>query len=82
MRKDGDLHQRLLGRQDIKVAPISVSNLSFLNPLKIWMVAKLFRNEKPQTVVFNGSFDVKLGAPAARMAHIKATVYRRDWQYL
>lgn len=77
VRAEGDLHKRLVGRQGIKVVPTEVSNLSFLNPFKVRKIAKLFRTEKPQTVIFNGSFDVKLGAPAARMAGVVATVYRR-----
>ena len=77
VRTGGDLHKRLANHQEIKVVPIAVSNLSFLNPLKLQKLTRIFRAEKPQTVVFNGSFDVKLGAPAARMAGVSATVYRR-----
>ena len=77
VRAGGKLHKRLANPKNIKVVPIGVSNLSFLNPFKILKIAKLFRTEKPQTVIFNGSFDVKLGAPSARLAGVPATVYRR-----
>lgn len=77
VRAGGELHKRLANSKSIKVVPIGVSNLSFLNPFKILKLVRLFRTEEPQTVVFNGSFDVKLGAPAARLAGVPATVYRR-----
>ena len=72
----GELLRRLADRP-IKVAPIAVSNLSFLNPIKSKKLINLFRSEKIQTVIFNGSSDVKLGAPAARIAGVQAVVYRR-----
>lgn len=70
------LHQHLAERP-IGVITIAVSNLSFLNPLKIQKMVNWFRSQKIQTVVFNGSSDVKLGAPTASMAGVPAVVYRR-----
>ncbi len=57
--------------------PMAVSNLSFLNPYKMRCLVSFFRTHKIQTVVFNSSSDVKLGAVAARLAGVRAIVYRR-----
>ena len=69
--------RRRLAQKPIKVVPVAVSNLSFLNPLKLKKLVNVFRSEKIQTVIFNSSSDVKLGAPAARLAGVQALVYRR-----
>jgi glycosyltransferase involved in cell wall biosynthesis len=73
----GSLLHRSLADKAMGLLPIAVSNLSALNPLKILRLADWFRLHKIQTVVFNGSSDVKLGAPAAAMAGVPARVYRR-----
>jgi glycosyltransferase involved in cell wall biosynthesis len=73
----GELHRRLMDKGGIEVVPVSVSNVSFLNIFKLQKLIRLFRSEKIQTVVFNGSSDVKLGAPAAKLAGVPAIVYRR-----
>jgi glycosyltransferase involved in cell wall biosynthesis len=70
------LHRRLVDKP-IDVLPMAVSNLSFLNALKIRTLARWFRSQQIQTVIFNGSSDVKLGAPAAGLAGVPAVVYRR-----
>ncbi|MFW5791449.1 MAG: glycosyltransferase [Desulfohalobiaceae bacterium] len=57
--------------------PLPVSNLSFLNPLKAARVVHLLKNRAVQTLVLNGSAEAKLGAPAARLAGVRAVVYRR-----
>lgn len=56
---------------------ISASNLSFLNPIKIFRIAKLLRSERINTVIFNLSRDVKVGGIAAKLAHIPNIIYRR-----
>lgn len=56
---------------------ISASNLSFLNPIKIFRIFKLLRNEHINTVIFNLSRDVKVGGIAAKLAHIPNIIYRR-----
>jgi glycosyltransferase involved in cell wall biosynthesis len=73
---DGGLHKRLAGTF-MDTVPMTVSNSSFLNPLKFRKLVTLFRSEKTQTIVFNGSADVKMGALSAKMAGVPAIVYRR-----
>lgn len=57
--------------------PISVSNLSFLNPLKIRMLAGMLKKEKPDTIILNFSADVKTAGIAAFFAGIRKIIYRR-----
>ncbi|MGD9364796.1 MAG: glycosyltransferase [Desulfobacteraceae bacterium] len=57
--------------------PLAVSNFSFLNLYKMHKLISFFRSRRIKTVVFNASSDVKLGAIAARIAGVKAIVYRR-----
>lgn len=73
----GELHKRLAAQKTIRVVPLAASNLSFLNPFKFYRLLNRFRSEKIQTVVFNGSSDVKVGALPAKMAGVPAIVYRR-----
>lgn len=70
------LHRRLVDKP-IDVLPMAASNLSFLNAFKIRKLVHWFRSQQIQTVIFNGSSDVKLGAPAAGLAGVTAVVYRR-----
>lgn len=70
------LHRRLAGTP-MDVLPMAASNLSILNPVKMLRLVSWFRSRRIQTVVFNGSSDVKLGAPAAAVAGVPARVYRR-----
>jgi len=61
----------------LKVHPIRVSNLSFLNPFKIWHLVILFKKHKVGTVVLNLSSDMKYAGIAAKWAGIKNIIYRR-----
>ena len=72
----GELLQRLAGTA-VKRFPLAVANLSFLNPLKIARLAMFFRAERIQTVVFNGSSEMKIASIAAAAAGVAARVYRR-----
>lgn len=57
--------------------PIAITNTSFLNPVKMGRLVHFFRANRIQTVVFNGSAEVKLAAPAAAVAGVPVRVYRR-----
>ncbi|MFO7370677.1 MAG: glycosyltransferase [Bacteroidales bacterium] len=61
----------------IKTMPVSVSNLSFLNPFCLLRLYFLFRREKPDIVVLNSSSDIKTSGVAARLAGIRHIVFRR-----
>ena len=61
----------------VKHYPVTVRNLSFLNPFKIIRLRNLFRNEKVRTLILNLSSDLKIAGIAARMAGVEDIVYRR-----
>jgi glycosyltransferase involved in cell wall biosynthesis len=57
--------------------PVSVHNLSFLNPIKILRLVRFYRKQQIDTVVFSASQDLKLGSIAAKIAGVKRIVYLR-----
>ncbi|MER3330335.1 MAG: glycosyltransferase, partial [Candidatus Kapaibacterium sp.] len=59
------------------LSPISVSNLSFLNPFKVLRFASFLRNDKIDTIIFSSSQDLKIGAISSRLAGVKRIVYLR-----
>lgn len=61
----------------IRTIPVSVSNLSFLNPFCLLKLFYLFRREKPDIVVLNSSSDIKTSGVAARLSGIRNIVFRR-----
>lgn len=75
-KKNSPLAEKLKGT-NIKSSFFSTSNLSFLNPVKLYKLAAYFRNNKIKTVVFNGSTDLKTGGLAAFFAGVPNIVYRR-----
>jgi glycosyltransferase involved in cell wall biosynthesis len=72
----GELHRRLAATP-VDCLPMVITNYSFLNPLKFLKLCRTLRRKAIRVVVFNGSAEVKLGAPAARCARVQAIVYRR-----
>jgi glycosyltransferase involved in cell wall biosynthesis len=72
----GELHRRL-AETPVTPIPMAITNFSLLNPFKFWKLRAVLRRNAIRTVVFNGSAEVKLGAPAARSAGVPAIVYRR-----
>jgi glycosyltransferase involved in cell wall biosynthesis len=61
----------------IRKFPISVRNLSFLNPVKVLRLRNLFRREKVGTLILNLSSDLKAAGIAAKMAGVEDIIYRR-----
>lgn len=56
---------------------VSIGNLSFLNPLKIIKLVRLFKKERPDILIMNLPADLKAAGIAARLAGIKRIIYRR-----
>ena len=56
---------------------VKVSNLSFLNLVKLIRISRFYRRQKVDVVLFSTSQDLKTGGLAARMAGVKKIVYRR-----
>jgi len=61
----------------IRKIPISVSNLSFLNPFRIRSLIRLLKKENPDVLILNYSSDIKTVGVAAKYAGIRNIVYRR-----
>jgi glycosyltransferase involved in cell wall biosynthesis len=61
----------------IPTSGIRVRNLSFMNPLKIILLAWRFRKLGTDVIILNLSSDVKMAGIAARLAGVKKIIYRR-----
>lgn len=54
-----------------------VGNLSFLNPLKIFVLAAFFKAKKVDVVILNLPSDLKFAGLAAKLAGVRKIIYRR-----
>ncbi len=61
----------------LPIHPIRVTNLSFLNPLKIAKIVATLRREKIETIILNLPSDLKIVGLASRFSHLKNVIYRR-----
>lgn len=75
-RRDKDLYKRSVA-SGITTRPISISNLSFINPYCLIMLVGLFKKEKPDAIILNFSADIKTAGIAAKIAGIRNIIYRR-----
>lgn len=56
---------------------VRIANLSFLNPLKVYRVVRIFKREKVGVLVTNLSGDMKIASTAGRIAGVPKIIYRR-----
>jgi len=61
----------------LKLTPITISNFSFLNPIKLLNFISFLKKEKIDTIVFSSSQDLKIGSIAGKLAGVKRIVYLR-----
>jgi glycosyltransferase involved in cell wall biosynthesis len=61
----------------LPVIPTQVSNTSFLNPFRIFSIARLLKREKPDVLILNYSADIKTVGLASKLAAVRHVVYRR-----
>ncbi|MDN5200915.1 glycosyltransferase [Fulvivirgaceae bacterium BMA10] len=59
------------------VEKVSVGNLSFINPFKIFNIYRTIKKNKVEVIIMNMSTDVKTGGIAAKLAGVKKIIYRR-----
>jgi len=62
---------------NIRCYGIRISNLSFLNPVKLLRIARIFRREKVGVLITNLSGDMKVASIAGKIAGVPGIIYRR-----
>lgn len=75
-RANSPLHQKTVAAQ-LSIIPVTVGDLSFLNPLAINKVAKSLRKERVDTLIATTSEDIKMCGFAAKKAKVDRVVYLR-----
>ena len=61
----------------IKSYSMRISNLSFLNPVRIWRLRRIFKREKVGSLITNLSRDMKVAGIAGKLAGVREIIYRR-----
>jgi glycosyltransferase involved in cell wall biosynthesis len=74
--KKSDLSIRLK-ETAVPLKTAGISNLSFLNPIKILYIYNLLKREQINTIILNLSEDFKVAGIAAKLAGVKHIIYRR-----
>ena len=74
--RNSELYDRLAD-SGVKRLQIGISNLSFLNPFKIFQLCFLFKREGIESIVVNLSTDVKVAGIAAKLAGVAKIYYAR-----
>ena len=75
-QKKGELYKRLR-KKGMKVVPFNISNLSFLNPIKIFSLVRFFKKYQIRAVILNLPADLKAAGTAAKIAGVPKIIYRR-----
>lgn len=73
--KKSELFHR--SKEQMPCFPIAISNLSFINPFKIYCLYKYFKSQNFDAIVLNLPSDVKTSGIAAKLANVKRIIYRR-----
>jgi glycosyltransferase involved in cell wall biosynthesis len=66
-----------LKKTNIPVFEIKISNLSFLNPFKIFRIYKILKKHQINVIILGLPSDVKTAGFAAKLAGAKKIIYRR-----
>jgi len=66
-----------INKTDIKNISLPIKKFSFLNPIKVLQIAKIFKQNSIDTVIMNLSSDMKIAGLAAKKAKVKHIIYRR-----
>ena len=74
--KSSELYERLK-KTGIKVIPVCIHNLSFINPLKIIRLYRILKKYKIDIIILGLSQDLKAAGLAAKLAGVRQIVYRR-----
>ncbi|MEA3505627.1 MAG: glycosyltransferase, partial [Bacteroidota bacterium] len=63
--------------QGVRSISVKLTNFSFVNPVRILQLVKLFKKNSVDTLVLNLPNDLKAAGLAARIAGVKHIIYRR-----
>lgn len=74
---NGKIQEKINAHPNIRFVPVNLSNLSFLNPIKLNQLTKTFKKEQIDVVIINHPGDLKIAAHAAHKAGVKRVIYRR-----
>lgn len=74
--KGSKLHQNLK-KSGSKLMHVSIYNLSFIDPFKLYYLYRVFKKHKVDTVILGLSQDLKAAGLAARLAGVRNIIYRR-----
>jgi glycosyltransferase involved in cell wall biosynthesis len=66
-----------LTNTSLKILPVKIVNLSYLNPLKIFSLYRIFRKLRVDIIVLGLSQDLKAAGLAAKLAGVRQIIYRR-----
>lgn len=72
----GELRRRVI-ESGIPAFAIRIHKLSFLNPVKIFRIARILKREGVRLIIMNLSSDMKVAGMAAKLAGVKRIIYRR-----
>lgn len=68
---------RRIQKTSVELAYITISNISFLSPYKIYSIYRILKREHIDSIIMNLSEDVKVAGVAAKLAGAKHIIYRR-----
>lgn len=74
---NGSIAQKLTSYKAVKFIPTTLSNTSFLNPLKLNSLKQSFKSLDLDIVIINHPGDLKIAAHAAHLADVPHIIYRR-----
>jgi glycosyltransferase involved in cell wall biosynthesis len=74
--KKSEIRDRLKN-SSIPIINFRITNLSFLNPVKIIMVARAIKKARINTIILNLSTDLKVAGIASKLAGVPNVIYRR-----
>lgn len=61
----------------LQILPVRIVNLSYLNPIKIFRLYRIFKKCRIDTIVLGLSQDLKAAGLAAKLAGVRQIIYRR-----
>lgn len=71
------LHSKLKGHHLIQLELVRVTGTSFLNPIKVQRLKRIFKQANLDTLIINLPNDLKIAAFAGKLAGVKKIIYRR-----